>query len=105
MFQEFEGLLQRVASGEVDLQSIGQAAGQHVNPMDSSELSQHVQTAASNAQQNGDIGIATQLVSLLEQYRSNPDGLKGEVVDLIKNNPQILQHFAPDFAKNILGAL
>lgn len=105
MFQEFEGLLQKVASGEVDLQSVGQAAGQHVNSMDSSDLSQHVQTAASNAQQNGDTGIAAQLMSLLEQHRSNPDSLKGEVIDLIKNNPQILEHFAPDFAKNILGAL
>jgi len=105
VFQEFEGLLQKVVAGEVDLQSVGQAASQHVNSMDNSDLSQHVQTAASNAQQNGDSGFAAQLTSLMEQYRSNPEGLKGEVVDLIKNNPQILQHFAPDFAKNILGAL
>jgi hypothetical protein len=105
MFQEIEGALQKVVSGEIDRQSLGQAAEQQVNAMDHGELTQHVQTAADNAQQNGDTGMAAQLTQLLEDYRSNPQDLKGEVIRLISNNPQILQRFAPAFAKEILSAV
>ena len=83
MFQEIEGMMQKVASGEIDAQSVGKAADQHVNSMDSNELAQHVQTAATNAQQNGNSDVAGQLMSLVEQYRSNPQGLKSEIVTLI----------------------
>jgi hypothetical protein len=105
MFQQLEGMMQKVVSGEIDQQSVGQAADEHVSSMDAGQLTQHVQTAANNAQQNGDTGLAAQLTGLLEQYRSNPQNLKGELVSLITNNPQVLQHFAPEFAKNILGKI
>ncbi len=94
VFQELEGMIQKAATGEIDSASVGDAAGQHVNAMDPTELQQHVQTAANNAQQNGNTSLAQQLFGLLEQYRANPAGLKSEIINLITNNPQILQQFA-----------
>lgn len=105
MFQELEGMAQKLMSGDLDPQAVGDAAAQHVNSMDASELQQHAQTAADNAQQNGNTGLAQQLYGLVQQYQSNPEGLKGEVVSLISNNPQILQQFAPEFAQKVLGSL
>ena len=105
MFQEFEGMAQKLLSGEIDPQAVTDAAAQHVNSMDASELQQHAQTAADNAQQSGNEGLAQQLSSLVQQYQSNPEGLKREIVSLISNNPQVLQQFAPAFAQKILGSL
>lgn len=105
MFQEFEGMAQKLLSGEIDPQAVTDAAAQHVNSMDASELQQHAQTAADNAQQSGNEGLAQQLSSLVQQYQSNPEGLKSEIVSLISNNPQVLQQFAPAFAQKILGSL
>jgi hypothetical protein len=104
MFQEIEGMIQKAAAGEIDQQSVSQAADQHVNSMDSNELTQHVQTAADNAQQSGNTSIAQQLISLVETQGSNPEGLKSGVIRLITSNPQILTHFAPEFARSILGS-
>jgi hypothetical protein len=105
MFQQIEGMVQQVASGEIDQQSLSQAADQHIGSLDPNQVAQHVQTAATNAQQNGDTGMAGQLMGLLNQQGSNPQSLQGDLVTIITNNPQILQHFAPDFAKGILSGL
>jgi hypothetical protein len=105
MFQQFEDMAQKLVSGDIDPQAVGDAAAEHVNSMDASEVQQHAQTAADNAQQNGNEGLAQQLTSLVQQYQSNPEGLKGELVTLISNNPQVIQQFAPEFAQKILGSL
>jgi hypothetical protein len=105
MFQQIEGMAQQLASGQLDQQSLNQAAEQHINSLDPNQVMQHVQTAAATAQQNGDSGAAGMLTGLLSQQGSNPQGLQGELVTIITNNPQILQHFLPDFAKGILGNL
>jgi hypothetical protein len=96
---------QKLLSGEIDTQAVEDAAAQHVNSLDLSELQQHTQTAADSAQQNGSEGLAQQLSGLVQQYRSNPEGLKSEIVSLISNDPQILQQFAPEFAQKLLGSL
>ncbi|MBV8724685.1 MAG: hypothetical protein JO351_11375 [Candidatus Eremiobacteraeota bacterium] len=105
MFGEIEGMVQRFASGEIDQQSVAQAAQSNVSSMDHEELTEHLQTAADNAQQNGQSGIAQQIMGLISQHGSDPAALKQEAISLISNNPQILTHFAPDFAKGILGSL
>ncbi len=105
MFQQLEGVMQQVASGQIDPQSLSQAADQHIGSLDPNTVMQHVQSAANTAQQNGDTGMAGMLTGLLSQQGSNPQGIQGELVSIITNNPQILQHFAPDFAKGILGNL
>jgi len=105
MFNEVEGLLQRVTTGEVDQPSVSQAASDHVSDMDHSQLTQNLQTAADNANQNGQSGIAQQLMGLISRNGSNPVGMKQEAISVITNNPQILEHFAPDFAKGILSRI
>lgn len=104
MFNELKSFAQRVETGEVDQQAVGQAAQDRVADMDHDEVAQHVQTAANNAQQNGDQSLAQQLMGLVENHGSGGD-LKQQVVSLVTSNPQILQHFAPEFAKGILSKL
>lgn len=105
MFNEVEGLIQKTVSGEIDRSSVSTAANDHVSSMNQSELTQHLQTAADNANQNGQSGIAQQILAIVEKDRSNPEALKQDAIQLIQSNPQILSHFAPDFAKSILGRL
>ncbi|MBV8583850.1 MAG: hypothetical protein JO241_07620 [Candidatus Eremiobacteraeota bacterium] len=105
MFNELEGMMQKVTSGEIDGQTVGQAADARVGDMNHDELKQQVTTAANNASQNGSPDVASQLFTLVQDYESNPQGLKSEVVTLLRNNPQIVQHFAPEFAQTILSAL
>jgi hypothetical protein len=105
MFNEVEGLLQRVTTGEIDQNSVSQAATEHVSNIDSSQLTQNLQTAADNANQNGQGDVAQQITGLLSQHGSDPQSLKQAAISLITSNPQILQHFEPEFAKNILGRI
>ncbi len=105
MFNEVEGLLQRVTTGDVDQSAVSQSASHHVSSMDGQQLKQNLQTAADNANQNGESGIAQQIIALISQHGSNPEGVKEEAISLITNNPQILQHFESDFARNVLSRL
>jgi hypothetical protein len=105
MFNEVQGLLQRVVTGEIDQSSVSQAAQEHVSSIDPGQLTQALQTAANNANQNGQSGIAGQITQLLSQHGSNPQSLQQEAISLISSNPQILQHFEPQFAKNVLDRL
>ena len=105
MFNEVEGLVQKVTTGEIDQQSVSVSTQQEVNTMPHEEVVQHVQTAADNAQQNGQSDLAKQLMQMLQQHGTDPQALKQDVVSLISSNPQIIQHFAPEFAQKILGSL
>lgn len=105
MFNEISGILQQVTSGQVDQQSVSQAASDHVGSMDPSEVTQHLQTAADNANQNGQGDIAQVITSMVERDGTNTDALKQDAIGLITNNPQILQHFAPEFLRGILSRL
>lgn len=98
-------ILGQFTSGNVDPQSVANAASQHVSDMDPGQLSDHLQTAASNAQQAGQGDIASQIQAIVGQLQSNPDGAKAAVIDLVRNNPQIVQHFAPEFLQGIAGKL
>ncbi len=105
MFGEIEGMAQRLAAGQLDQQAVGQAARDGINAMDHREFSDHLQGAADTAAQNGQPAVAAQIAELLAQHGSNPQELKAAAISLIENNPQVLQHFAPPFLKNVLGAL
>lgn len=105
MFNEVTGLLQQVTSGQVDPQSVSQAANDHVGSMDPSDVSQHLQTAADNANQNGQGDVAQVIIGIIERDGTNIDALKTDAIGLITSNPQILQHFAPEFAQGVLGRL
>ncbi len=105
MFDSVKGMVQEALSGNVDPQALEQAASDHISNCDPSEIQDHLQTAASNAQQSGQDDVAQQATSLISQIQSDPGGAKDAVVSFIKNNPQVLQHFAPDFAQGILSKL
>lgn len=105
MFNNLENMVQQAVSGNVDPQAVEQAANQHVQQLDNGELANHVETAANNLQQQGNNDLAQQAMGLVQQLRSNPSGAKDAVVSFIKNNPQVLQHFAPSFAQGILSKL
>ena len=105
MFNELVGILQQVTSGQVDQQAVSQAANDHVSSMDHSELTQNLQTAADNANQNGQGDIGQLIMGMIQRNGTNPEGLKEDAISLITNNPQILEQFAPDFAKGLLGRI
>ncbi len=98
-------MVQQVSGGKVDAQKLEQAAASHLAGLDNSQLRQHVEQAADNAGQNGETSIAQQLTGVVARFRTDPQGAKDEVVSLIKSNPQLLTHFAPEFAQGILGRL
>lgn len=104
MVNELSALIQDVC-GNVDQQTLSQAASDHVQSVSPDELTQHLQTAADNASQNGQEGTAQQITDMISRNASNPQGLKDEVVSLVTNNPQVLQNFLPDFAKSLLARL
>lgn len=105
MFNEVQGLLQRVTTGEIDQSSVSQAADEHVSQMDPAQVQQHLQTAAENANQKGQGDVAQQIMGILQRGSSDPNTLKQEAISLIKSNPQILEHFAPEFARPLLSRL
>lgn len=105
MMNEVEGLLQRVTTGEIDQPAVSQAASEHVSNMSHEQLTQNLQNAAQTAQQNGNEGLAQQIMGLVSQHGSNPQDLKQEAISLISSNPQILQHFEPQFAKDLLNRI
>jgi Asp-tRNA(Asn)/Glu-tRNA(Gln) amidotransferase B subunit len=105
MFNEVEGMMKRAISGDIDQNQLQQAAEQHVQSVDDQTLKQNAQQAAQNASQNGKPELAQQIESLLQQHGNDPQALKQGVIDLIKNNPEVLQHFEGGFAKNLLSRI
>jgi hypothetical protein len=105
MFNDIEGALKRAVSGEVDGNALGQAAEQHVQSADPNAVQSQMETAANNAQQNGQPDLAQQIMSMLQQHKDDPQALKSDLVTLVKNNPQVLQHFQQEFSQKILGRL
>jgi hypothetical protein len=105
MMNEVAGLLQRVTTGEIDQSSVSQSAANQVSNMSHEELTQNLQNAATNADRNGFGELAQQIGGLLSQHGSNPQTLKQEAISLISSNPQILQHFEPEFARGILSRI
>ncbi len=55
---------------------------------------------ATDAAQNGDGGAVGDLIAHAQQ---NPAALKDAALDFIKNNPQAVEQFAPDFLKGIIA--
>jgi hypothetical protein len=53
MFGDIEGMIQKVTTGEIDRDAANRTAGEQVQSTDHAELTQHVETAAANAQLNG----------------------------------------------------
>ena len=101
MFNEVRTLIEQASSAEGQ-QAVQKAATDHIQQMNDAELQQKTQDAAQNARQNGDTSIAQMLEQLLSNGQDS-QSLKDRLIALVTSNPQILQHFESDFAKNILS--
>ncbi|HET7815755.1 MAG TPA: hypothetical protein VFL13_15445 [Candidatus Baltobacteraceae bacterium] len=101
---EISGLVQQFTGGQADPQQVGQAADQHLNSVPPSEVQQQLQTAADNAENNGNGELASTIRNMLDQHGGG-QGIVGEAVTLIKSNPQVLQHFEPEFVRGILSKI
>ena len=64
-----------------------------------------MQRAADNASQNGKPDLAQQIPEMLQRDRTNPQALKQDLVQLIRDNPDVLKHLEGGFAKNILSRI
>lgn len=105
MFDELKNVAGGLLGGNADPQAIGDAASEHVQNMNPTELGGHLQTAAGNLEQNGQSDTAQQVMGIVSKLQSDPNGAKDEAIALVRSNPQILQHFAPGFAQGILSKL
>jgi len=95
-------MIQQVTSNG-NLQQIEQAAEQHLSSMGPpEEVTQHLQTAPPNAQQNGRNDVAQEIQGMMTRKQVDPQELKSAAVSYIRSNPQVLTHFAPSFAQGIL---
>jgi hypothetical protein len=105
MFDAIKNVAEQMMSGNMDSSTIGQAVGDHLDSVGTDQLADHLQTAASNLQENGQTNYAQQATALVEQIRTNPSGAKDAVVAFIQTNPQLLQHFSPEFVGGIASKL
>jgi hypothetical protein len=105
MFDAIKNVAQQMMPGNMDSAAVGQAVGDHVDSVGNDRLADHLQTVASNLQGNGQTDLAQQATVLVEQIRTNPAGAKDAVVAFIQGNPQLLQHFPPDFVQGIASKL
>jgi predicted solute-binding protein len=101
MFNEVKTILSSLDNA-ANAQAVQQAAGDHVQNMSDAQVQQHVQTAAGNATQNGDDSAAQALRSILSSSQQS-GGVKQALIQQLTSNPQLLEHFAPEFAKAILS--
>lgn len=100
---DIASLIQQATGGGADTESVGQAAEDHLNQMPADEVSDHLQTAADNANQNGQPDIAQTLEGMVANRQMDPEGLKAAAISYIRSNPQVLTHFAPSFAQGLLN--
>ncbi|HZY97431.1 MAG TPA: hypothetical protein VFE35_10030 [Candidatus Cybelea sp.] len=105
MFDAIKTVAEQAMSGQLDSSAVGQAVSDHLDTVSNDQLSDHLQTAASNLQASGQNDLAQQVTGLVQQISSNPSGAKDTVVSFIQSNPQVLQHFTPDFAQGIASRL
>jgi len=105
MFDDLKNMAEQALGGNLDPQAVEQAAGEHLNSMDNSQIADHLQTAATNLQQQGQGDLAQQAMSLISQVQTNPSGAKDAIASFVSSNPQVLQHFAPGFAQGILSRI
>lgn len=105
MFDAIKGFAEQAITGELDSGSVGQAVSDHLDNVGNDQLSDHLQTAASNLAANGQNDLAQQVTELVQQVSANPSGAKDTVVSFIQQNPEVLQHFAPEFVQGIASKL
>ena len=72
MFVEVKTLAERTISGDVEPQALQQAATDHLNSMDQGEITDHLQTAATNLQNQGQPDLAQRRSASSRNYDQIP---------------------------------
>jgi hypothetical protein len=101
---DVQGLLSQVLGSEQQ-SSVGDAAAEHVNSLPAADVSQHLQQAADNANAAGQPDVAHEIGDLMSRAQSDPASIKTAAISYITSNPQVLAHFAPAFAQDILSKI
>lgn len=116
------GQVQAAATEHVDSMDTGELAGhltQSAGSMNSGMLGQlatsllgalsnhgHDEAALQDAgvsTSDAQAGDANAVTSLIAHAQQNPAALKDAALEFIKNNPQAVEQFAPDFLKGIIA--
>ena len=100
---EIESFVRSAVDGSVDPAQLESAADRHVSTMAPQDVAAQLQTAATNAQQNGRPDFAEQLQAIVQQHGVSSESLKDAAVAYVKDNPDVLAHFAPSFAQGIIA--
>jgi hypothetical protein len=99
--------LESAAADHVGGMNVGELAGHLMNGaqnMDGGTVENLVQSLTNALGDHGqDTGGSTDVGSLIQQATQNPGALKDAAVDFIKNNPQAIEQFTPDFAKGLVA--
>ncbi len=99
---DLQNMIQQFTGGG-NTAALEQAVEQHIAGSSAEEVTQHLQTAAANANASGQPDIAQQIEGMIARKQVDPEALKDDAVAYIKSNPQVLTHFAPPFAQGILN--
>jgi hypothetical protein len=103
IFGNIENVIRQVTGGQIDPQSLERAVMEHLSQTGSGDVAGHLRDAATTASQNGQPGIAQELMDMVAQHQANPEGLRDAAIAYIKSKPEVLTHFAPPFAQGILN--
>jgi hypothetical protein len=110
LIQQFTGAdpadLEQAASDHLGGMDVGELVGhltQSVQNMDGGAVGNLVQSLTGALGQSGT--GSTDVGTLIQEAAQNPGALKDAAVDFIKNNPDAIQQFTPDFAKGLLAKL
>ena len=96
-------LLKQTLDNDGNAEAVGQAAAHHVESLPPDQVQSHVQSAVNHAEENGDADAAHTLRNVLT--RGSGGDIKSALISYVTSHPQILEHFEPEFARNILGRL
>lgn len=103
MFDSIKSAVEQAAGGNLDPSQLASAVEAHLGSLGDEEVAGNLQTAASNAQQQGQGDLAQQVTGLISQLQQNPSDARTAIVAFVRSNPEILQHFAPEFAQGVLS--
>lgn len=101
MQNDVRSLLERYTSGQIGSDRLGTVTEEYLSSMPASEVQQRLERAADSVAADGNGEVASFIRDLLSEFGGGP-AVKDAAANVIKNNPQLLQHFEPDFTQAIL---
>jgi hypothetical protein len=104
MFNELSNLVEQKLQ-QADPQSVARATSDSVAQMQPNDVSQHVQTAASNLSSQGKPDLANELNDVVSAAQNDPSALRSAVVGFVKAHPESVAAFGNEFKSQIAQKL